>query len=284
MMGDSEARDRKEKSKGYDLSAVDEEESIQSGRGKKRYEVSSQGQPSSKRRRRWKQEEIERSKRKRENEEVDKVESIFTPEKRKKYGNEERNGRDLHLLPQSKNESSEKSLKFKDIRLMFEKSSRKSKENETKVSKTRGPILQPKSSKESKENLQKEQKSSKKTKMLNQIGEKTKESSKTQPQQHPPFDRGGNSESKASSSLSQAELHHHPLAKKPKPKKFNSAKTKSKLPAYYDYKPISQHFQKVIQTANLTVENIDVQTVFNYPDQAKSKQPKCEAKKQEKND
>ena len=118
------------------------------------------------------------------------MENIFTSEKRKKYGNEERNGRDLHLLPQSKNESSEKSLKFKDIRLMFEKSSRKSKENETKVSKTRGPILQPKSSKESKENLQKVQKSSKKTKMLNQIGEKTKESSKTQPQKHTPFDGG----------------------------------------------------------------------------------------------
>ena len=70
--------------------------------------------------------------------------------------------------------------------------------------------------------------------MFNQIGGKTNESSKTQPQQHPPFDRGGNSDNKANSILSPAELHHHPLAKKPKPKKFNSAKLKSKLPSYYD--------------------------------------------------
>ena len=82
MMGDSEARDRKEKieSKRYEVSVLDEEESILSGSGKKRSEVSSHGQPSSKRRRRWKQEEKEKSKRKRENEEIDKVENIFTPE------------------------------------------------------------------------------------------------------------------------------------------------------------------------------------------------------------
>ena len=278
MMGDKEAGDENEKETSknralYEISEIEEEENITISNDKKRNDFSSQGQPRSKKMRRWKYEEVNTVKRKRISS-SNEVEVYESPRKvRKQPGSlhwraqANRASREqnevMHQKLETRSESNEVSSKFQNIKTMFENLSKPKKiqaetfgnpattlKSQKILSRTQLPVL----------DIEK----------INQTGEnqngspkiKLKPTALALPRHHPPFDRGRNYKYIANPSPAPPK---HPPATKPKLRKINSAKSKPtiKPPAHYEFKPIFKHFNKVVQTDKPTKDSKVIQTCMS---------------------
>ena len=281
MMGQVESNKEKEEG-GHGISEIEEELSIEAGKERKRDRKFSQGQPESKRRRRWKIENS--SKRKVEN--IGIVENEGVRKKRKcensseiteknptvpkkviqisgKKEKEEKESKILPLESRSRSDSPKKCEKFKDIKSMFENLSRKKVEIASyREEKQEKSLFIPKNCQKT---LEVNSLFYQRGGNVNLANSKVNPSEEAgQPKQQPPFDRGKQSENKAHPSLSQDRPpHHHPPANMPQLNRTKSTRIKAsvKPPASYEYKPIYKHFQlKVVHPDNVKKDRPVLQT------------------------